>query len=304
MASVQVRILQSGRTDAYGLPLIPGSVVTVDRDYAVSLIYAGFASWMNPADAYDGETNLRKPSETYTVFQSGIPFVIFAGDGGSNGFAFTGTRAVFSLSAAVITNFWKLLEFGGYAYIPAGAGGLATGGWYWCKMTSDTAGEIFAETYPGAGKPVFVGSPTALPNCSVGRIPQLTTSITAFSFTLPGGSMGPNGHFTTSVLRAGDTSATSKVLLVSIGGQNVVGHGTTTTPVGESLFLTRNMGSESAQMSSRSLGVGGFGGTIASQQYSTANTAVDNTVSVQMSVAANTASHLICGFDCSVKYGA
>jgi len=53
MPSVQVRILQSGRTDAYGLPLVPGSVATVDRDYAVSLTSTGFASWMNPADAYE-----------------------------------------------------------------------------------------------------------------------------------------------------------------------------------------------------------------------------------------------------------
>lgn len=56
MDSVQVRILRSGRTNVYGLPLVPGSVATVGRDYAVSLVSTGFASWMNPADVVAHET--------------------------------------------------------------------------------------------------------------------------------------------------------------------------------------------------------------------------------------------------------
>ena len=129
MASVQVRILQSGRTDAYGLPLVPGSVATVERSYAVGLVYSGFASWMNPADAYDGETNIRKPSEAYTLYQSGIPFWIPPGDGGANGLSFTGTRGVFTLSAeAPMASAFNVLASGCYCYLPAGSGGLATGG--------------------------------------------------------------------------------------------------------------------------------------------------------------------------------
>ena len=306
MASVQVRILQSGRTDAYGLPLIPGSVVTVDRDHAVSLTSTGYASWVNLADAYDGETNLRKPSELYTLFQSGIPFVIFAGDGGSNGLSFSGTRGVFSLSAAVVTNFWKLLELGGYAYIPAGAGGLATGGWYWCVMTSDTAGEIFAETYSGTGKPVFVGSPTALPNCSAGRIPQVTTEVNAFSFVLPGNAMGPNGLLQAFTNVFGDASATSKTYRIrAVSGSTVMAQAAlSTSPIGELLFVSRNRGVQTAQFGVRA-GTFALTSSIgAPWQYSQLDTSIDQTLNVSIQLSANTGSALLAGMDVFVKYGA
>ena len=66
------------------------------------------------------------------LYQSGIPFWIPPGDGGSNGLSFTGTRGVFTLSAeAPMTGASAYLTSGCYIYIPAGAGGLA-GGWYWC----------------------------------------------------------------------------------------------------------------------------------------------------------------------------
>lgn len=304
MASVQVRILRSGRTDAYGLPLVPGSVATVERSYAVGLVYSGFASWMNPADAFDGETNIRKPSETYTLYQSGIPFWIPPGDAGANGLSFTGTRGVFTLSAAVVTNFWTFFASGGYCYLPAGAGGLATGGWYWCVMTSDTAGEVFANTHSGTGQPQFVASPTTLPNLSAGRITQTTSDVIVTSFTMPGNSQGPNGSAKFSCLRFGDTSATGKALRVSVGGTPIVNTTNTTIPVGESVFLSRNLGVSNRQANSRSLGVGVYGSTVATHQYTAINTAVDNTVSVIMAVSANTASHMICGCDFSVNYGA
>jgi len=304
MASVQVRILKSGRNDSYGLPLIPGSVVTVDRDYAVSLVYAGFASWANPADSYDGETNLRKLNESYGLYRFSIPFWIPPGDSGSNGLSFSGTAGEFTLSAAVNTNFWNLLASGGYAYIPAGAGGLATGAWYWCKMTSDTAGQIFAETHPGTGNPVFVGSPTALPNLSAGRITQTTSDVTVSSFVLPGGAMGPNGRLSSSVFRFGDTSATQKTIKITLDGATIALNATTTSPCGESLFYTSNLGVATKQVNARSFGVGAYGASIPTNQYSAVDTSVEKTINVIMAIAANTASQMICGFSCDVTYGA
>lgn len=305
MASVQVRILQSGRTDAYGLPLIPGSVVTVDRSYAVSLVSTGFASWTNPADAYDGETNLRKPSETYTLFQSGLSFVLLPGDGGANGLSFSGTRGEFTLSAAVITNFWNLLAMGGYAYLPAGAGGLATGGWYWCKMTSDTAGEIFAETYQGTGKPSFVASPTTLPNLTAGRITQSTNEITLTTFTLPGGSMGPNGvlNFVTSVF--GESSATSKTHRIRGGGVALVQFVTSTNSVADYLIHIRNRGTTLAQFGPRSTGVGSGGTSIGGAwQYASVDTSADLAISVSVQISSNIGSTMLAGMFFSVQYGA
>lgn len=131
----------------------------------------------------------------HTLFQCGIPSVMFAGDGGANGLSFTGTRGQFTLSAAILSGVYAMLD-GFYAYIPAGAGGLSAG-WYWGTMSDDTHGEIFADTFtpsPGAIPP-YVASPTNNPNLTAGRITQTTSEITAVSFTLPGGSMGPSGIF-------------------------------------------------------------------------------------------------------------
>ena len=243
MASVQVRILQSGRTDAYGLPLTLGSVVTVDRDYAVSLVSAGFASWVNLADAYDGGTNFRKPSENYVLFQSGIPFWLPPGDGGSNGLNFTGTRGVFTLSAAAPLQYSVAFTRNCYCYIPAGSGGLATGGWYWCQMSDDTNGEIFQDMYSGTGQPAFVSSPTAHPNLTVGRITQTLSEVTAVTGVIPGNSMGPNGIFRSMFAVRQTNSATTKGVRIKFGS-NTVGSssGTTTGCVADFETWAQNQG--------------------------------------------------------------
>ena len=307
MASVQVRILQSDRTDAYGLPLIPGSVVTVDRDYAVSLVYAGFASWTNPADAYDGETNIRKPSETYVLYQSGIPFWIPPGDGGSNGLSFTGTRGVFTLSAAVAANFWNIFGSGGYIYLPAGAGGLAAGGWYWCVMTSDTAGEIFANTYFGTNNPLFVASPTTLPNLSAGRITQSTGEIAGPSFTVPGGALGPNGRLTWSMRTSGSNAASAKSFRLKLGSTTLVTTQPTTSPCMDLLGFTVNLGTTGRQSNARATtitGVPAAGSSIGTSEISTVDTSVDQTFVFSMQLAANTDSSALIYEQVSVQYGA
>ena len=299
------QILQSGRTDAYGLPLIHGSVVTVDRDYAVSLVSTGFASWVNLADAYDGETNFRKPSEVYTLFQSGIPFAIFAGDSGANGFSFTGTKGVFTLSAAPLTNISGFTR-ACYAYIPAGAGGLAAG-WYWCVMSDDTNGEIFAETYSGTGTPKYIASPTSLPNCTAGRITQTTAEVTMMSFTLPGGSMGPNGIWSADIAIRGGTTAANKVLRVKIGNQRVFASGST-SPVGDITGWFQNQGIETRQTGTTVISGRAHLYTnlmsITDVNDTAVDTRVDQTVLVTLSVAANT--DTVVGFlrKFSVQYGA
>lgn len=310
MASVQVRILQSGRTDAYGLPLIPGSVVTVDRDYAVSLVSAGFSSWMNPADAYDGETNFRKPSETYDLFQSGIPFWLPPGDGGANGLNFTGTRGVFTLSAeAPMASAYLALASGGYCYLPAGSGGLATGGWYWCVMTDGTNGEIFANTYSGTGQPAFISSPTALPNLTTGRITQLTTEISGPSFTMPGGCMGPNGIMVTKCKHMTTSSAGTKTIRQKIGSTNIISWPVTNTWNNQLFQATRqNMGVINRQIGNRSASVlsswdCGASASALSGDVTTVDTSIDQTVTFSGQVSVNTDSILLIPMQFIVQYG-
>jgi len=298
MASVQVRILQSGRTDAYGLPLVPGSVATVDRDYAASLVSTGFASWMNPADAFDGETNIRKPSEAYTIFTAGAAFGLLPGDGGANGLTFTDSIGNFTLSAAVITDFYRAFAGGGYIYFPAGTAG-SLDGWYFAVMFSDTAGRVYAEKYEqGTGTPQIVASPTSLSGLSTGRITQSTSEITAFTFTLPGGAMGPNGRFISEYARAADATGT-KTIRTRLAGFTVYLDNRTVSSVGETTVKLRNIGSQNRQWGDR----GSYSSVILTTQYTTIDTSVDQTFTVSLQSSLNTIGQFVCGYTASVMYG-
>lgn len=240
------------------------------------------------------------------LFQSGIWFALFAGDAGANGFSFTGTRGVFTLSAAPI-QYISAITRACYAYIPAGAGGLASG-WYWCVMSDDTNGEIFAETYtPGGGTPKYIASPTSLPNCTSGRITQTTAEVTANSFTLPGGSMGPNGIWTADFAMRGSTGGSNKAIRIKIGSQRTFFSGGS-SPIGDFSGWFQNQGIENRQTgASHSIG----------RSHSTTNslssldvsetlidTGVDQTVNVTLQINANTESAFGLLRKFSVQYGA
>jgi len=308
MASVQVRILKSGRTDTYGLPLIPGSVVTVDRDYAVSLVSTGFASWMNLADAYDGGTNLRKPSENYVLFQSVIPFWIPPGDAGANGLSLA-ADGTFTLSAeSPMANAFNALASGGYCYLPAGAGGLATGGWFWCRMIDGTNGQVFQQTHSGTGPPAFVSSPTSFAGLTPGRITQITSEIYGPSFTMPGGSLGPNGISEFSFRWFTSSTAGVKSARLRTGGGVAWFSGlTTTTSNSLTAQATRsNMGSQSRQIGNRTGSGSGWdslGATTYASDVTAVDTSVDVTLTVTAQVAANTDSIIIVPMQFTVQYG-
>lgn len=309
MAAVQILILRSGRSDAYGLPLTPGSIVTVDRDYAVSLTSTGFASWMNSADAYDGETNLRKPSESYVLFQSGIPFWLPPGDGGANGLIFTGTRGVFTLSAAAPMQYAVAFTRSCYCYLPPGSGGLVTGGWYWCRMSDDTNGEIFQETYSGTGQPAYISSPTPHPNLTPGRITQTLSEVTAVTGTVPGNSIGPNGILRAIFAARQTNSATTKGIRVKFGNYTFGASGATTSGcVADFESWLQNQGTPARH--SRASGNIGRAHTSATTMTSTdsSGTLLDTSVDTQLTgvlyLGAATDSVIAVFRKISIEYGA
>jgi hypothetical protein len=241
-----------------------------------------------------------------SLFQSGIPFVIFAGDGGSNGLSFSGTRGVFTLSAAVLTNFWNILSAGGYAYIPAGAGGLSAG-WYWCVMTGDTAGEIFSETYTvGSGNPAFIASPTTLPNCTAGYITQPAAEVVAVSFALPGGSVGPNGILRGMVAQRTNNSAGAKIFRLKIGTTSLQTASATTSNCDVDWeFVRQNAGVQTTQIGNRnSSGWLGSSSTTYSGDKTALDLSVDQTITFTISRDTVTDSALGILREFTVKYGA
>lgn len=242
-----------------------------------------------------------------TLYESGIPWFIPFGDGGSNGLSFTGTNAKFTLSAAVLTNFWNFFKApsGGYIYLPAGSGGLTTGGWYFFRMTTDTDGEVFQEQYSGTGDAAIPASPTPHPNLTSGRITQVTTEVDGPSFILSGGSMGPNGIIRALVSHRTGTSASNRILKLKAGstviGQNTVSSGSFCTDLE---FFKQNQGTQKLQSGIRVNAWLGVGGTSLLNDYTEIDFSVDQTITMSLQVAANTTS--FCGWlrEFTVKYGA
>lgn len=246
-----------------------------------------------------------------TLFECGIPFVILAGDGGSNGLSFTGTRGVFTLSAATpFSGVGSTILAGCYAYIPAGAGGLPAG-LYWCVMSDDTNGEIFAETYtPGSGNPKYIASPTQLANCTPGRITQTTAAVTTASFVMTGGSLGPNGIMTSTKKWLTSSTAGTKTPKVTVGSATHFSAPHTNSFNNQIVSSSRqNMGRSNAQIGNR---VGGTGGSWDCGQAATnylgdvtsIDTTVDNTVAFTMQISANTDSMIFVPMLFTVQYGA
>jgi len=234
-----------------------------------------------------------------TLFQSGIPFGILPGDGGANGLDFTDSIGNFTLSAAVVTDFYRAFIGGGYLYFPAGTAGVLDG-WYFAVMSSDTARRVYAEKYEqGTGTPQIIASPTSLSGLSTGRITQSTSEITAFTFTLPGGAMGPNGRVVSTYARAADATGTKTVRL-RLDGTALFSEPKTTSSIGESSITVRNIGSQARQWGDR----GAYSGTISTTQYTTVDTSANKTVTVSLQSSLNTIGQFVCGFDCTAKYGA
>lgn len=263
-------------------------------------------------DTFDPETKVIS-SVPQTLFQSGTPFVIFAGDGGSNGLSFSGTDGQFTLSAEpMLAGSWAMISAGCYAYIPAGAGGLASGGWYWCTMSSATAGRIFTETYSGTGTPASIASPTPHPNLSAGRITQSTSEIVMLSFVLPGGAMGPNGSHVFKYKHVASNSANAKRFRLKNSGNATAVHSLSVTTG----FLnqvtqhtSQNAGHQSRlikAISNAGSGLGDSGGSNVNYggDMLVIDSSIDQTISCTMQLASNLDSLAVIPWSFTVQYGA
>jgi len=202
-----------------------------------------------------------------------------------------------------------VLTSGGYCYLPAGAGGLATGGWYWFRMTDGTNGEVFAETYSGTGEPAFVESPTALPNLSAGRITQVTSEIFGPSFIMPGGSMGPNGVSKYTVKWVSSSTAGSKaVRLRANSSVNWWAAAMSNTFNSQLVQATKsNLGTQARQIGNRVATAHGWdcgpSATTYSADVTTVDTSVDVTMTVSAQIPANTDSIIMVPMQFIVQYG-
>ena len=172
-----------------------------------------------------------------------------------------------------------------------------------------TNGEIFQETYSGSGNPAFVSSPTAHPNLAAGRITQTTSAVTAMSFTIPGGSMGPSGILYCSMATRYTNSATTKSFRAVLPlGSFMYLSGTTSSGVIDAEGWLQNQGVQNKQ--TRITGQAGraHSGTMTMATSDNSQTVQDFSVDVlfttAMQIGATTDSVIGVLRKVSVEYGA
>jgi len=118
-----------------------------------------------------------------TLAQGGIPVgIASSGSIGNNG-ALTG-------HTSLVVTYPNI-----YLYFPTGAIFTASlAGFYYCVMSSVTAGTIYNNTYtPGYGLPQIPASPTAFVTTGPGAYTGTATALDLISVPVPAGVMGANG---------------------------------------------------------------------------------------------------------------
>ena len=302
-----------------GTQVAANSVLTLSADLEAGLVSANAATpvGLPPGVRPIGVNQILSNREIGNpVLASGVPFRLFSGNGSNSGLQWSGLRGTFTLSAAIYTAHYYSQIVGGYAYLPANFGGTTIpAGWYFYKMTSDTAGELYKDVYT-SGIPMIPASPIPFGDSeiSAGWLTQTTAEVTAINIPsgFKGNSMGPNGLFE-SILRLGGNSGNSgKYVRIRLGSSMVQGimiYGTTLIN-GEALLTTRNQGVINSQSQGRSItnsngnGVGAMTNLDSSTSRSTIDTSLTADLSVTMQLTANTDALLLYGVLSRITYGA
>ena len=228
-------------------------------------------------------------------WKCGFPFIIFAGDGGSNGLIFTGAASgAFTLSAQVMASFVPP-KF--YAYLPADqAYSGSAAGWYYGTMSTTTAGVLYADVYdPTTGVvPTIPPSPTTLPVTKLTRLTQTTSEVTALQLSVS--PIGVNGLITETVKVVGTATAGVKTVQCRIGSTSMYIYGwAAINVVIDGMFSIQNSGSETEQIVTRSgtfIGHTGFT-ALAGNEFKTVDLTSTFLLKNTMQIAANTESFAI-----------
>lgn len=97
MTIVAVDCIKNGRADQFGGPLVSGGSYTLPWSLARSLWLSGYVSVTNPSIFGGGDTDVYLSNLAASLAEIGVPspivicglpFVLFPGDGGSNGLLF------------------------------------------------------------------------------------------------------------------------------------------------------------------------------------------------------------------------
>lgn len=201
--NVTVTMLQSGRTDDWGRPLVAGSSYSLDFDRAKSLWQAGFASVADPAIFEDDNTPFDGGFIKYMRFP-GFRKSLLASLVASSTASRTNDLVTVTATAHGVTTG---VTYQGYRFFYPGSASLAAG-WYDSIVEIATANTL-SFSAPGAD----FGSE------SVNGAAAYTTLTSFASIEIPGNYLAPGSQLTIKTLRGGDTTASTKAIRGLLGSQ-------------------------------------------------------------------------------------
>lgn len=149
---------------------------------------------------------------SHRLYQSGVPVAIAPSGSFANNGALT-------LAGPPTLTY---VEAGCFMYFPANAiaAGVAAG-FYWTSFSSTTAATVYNDTYSASVNvpPVVPLSPTPFSTTGPGVYAGETSEITAYQFTVPGGSMKLNGKIELNMLYClGMANTNAKTTRFKYGG--------------------------------------------------------------------------------------
>ena len=276
---------------------VDGATLSLSAPLESDLVGQGKAVWVTPPSV---RTDLVDHAAEHAamgdpLFKCGMPFILFAGDGGANGLIFSGSGSgAFSLSAQVMANF---IPPRFYAYLPADqAYSGSAAGWYYGTMSTTTAGVLYADVYdPTTGVvPTIPPSPTTLPVTKLTRLTQTTSEVTALQVSVS--PIGKNGLITETIKAVGTPTAGTKTFQFRIGATSMYLYGwAANNVVIDGMFSIQNSGSETEQIVTRSgtfIGNTGFT-ALAGNEFKTVDLTSTFLLKNTMQIAANTESFAI-----------
>lgn len=192
-----------------------------------------------------------------------------------------------------------------YIYMPANSITSSNpSGWYYATFNSTTSVTLYNNTYNVAtgGKPAIPASPVTFSAAAGSNVTQDNAPIQGPTYTIPGGSLGPNGFAQVSTTIQTSNSAQSKVALIGYGGTTFQFASQTTTPVlGEIAIVAQNLSSTGRQMLRTQTPTS----SSATPTIATQDTAANISVSILFNAGSTANDYVICHYArFSYQYGA
>ena len=216
MANVTVTMLQSGRTDDWGRPLVAGNSYSLDFDRAKSLWQAGFASVADPTVFDDNNTPVAGGLIRYLRFPGFRKSLLASLVTSSTASRANGLVTVAATSHGITTG----TTYQGFRFFYPGSPNLAAG-WYDSILSVPDANTL---TFSAPG-PDFANE-----SINAGAAYTLITEMA--NITIPAGTLKPGSRLTTNFLRYGDATSTTKSLRNILQGTSIGASFATTSPSG------------------------------------------------------------------------